>query len=235
MNHVNKFDPTGGRGNVYIGTGFAHSRRATLNVEMATWNIDVLASQNGTVAVPGSAEVTYYDVMTADTDGTFKTKFTAVGATGAEIGYVYKVADDGTYSTTFTQAQTATEAGSFAYASATKTITFADTDPNKPTAADTLACAYTFMTAANAQKITVDAGAVPPTVMLSAYGIARDICNGELFPCVIEGQAQVDGNWNFDLSADGEPVVQNLSMEFVKGCLNNTLYTFTVYTEDELE
>lgn len=47
--------------------------------------------------------------------------------------------------------------------------------------------------------------------------------------------AQIDGNWNFDLSADGDPAVQNLSMEFVKGCMENKLYDFKVYTEDESE
>ena len=47
--------------------------------------------------------------------------------------------------------------------------------------------------------------------------------------------AQVDGNWTFELAADGDPVVQNLSMEFVRGCLENKLYDFTVHTEDEAE
>lgn len=224
--------PTGARGNVYIGTGFGHSRRATLNVTLATWNTDVLATQNGTEVYTGSTEVTYYDIIQG-VNSTFKTKFTAIGATGAEIGYVYKLEDDGTYSKTYTQAQTATETGQFAYASATKTITFATADTEAPSGGQYIACAYKFKTANNAQRITVNADAIPPTVLVSAYGLARDICNGELFPAVVEGTAQVDGNWNFDLSSDGEPVVQNLSMEFVKGCLSKELYTFTVFTEDE--
>ena len=98
-----------------------------------------------------------------------------------------------------------------------------------------MACAYKFKSADNAQKITINSDGIPPVVLVSAYGVARDICNGELFPCLIEGQAQVDGNWSFDVSADGEPVVQSLNMEFVKGCIDKTLYTFTVFTEDESE
>lgn len=224
--------PTGARGNVYIGAGFAHSRRATLNVTVATWNTDVLAVQNGTEVVTDSHEITYYDVIQGKS-GAFNTKFTAVGATGAEIGFVYKVESDGTYSKTFKQAQTATESGTFAYATETKAITFAESDAEKPKDGDYIACAYAFRSATNAQRITVNSDGVPPVVIVSAYGLARDICNGELFPCVIEGTAQIDGNWNFDLSADGEPAVQNLTMEFVKGCLDKTLYTFTVFTEDE--
>ena len=47
------------------------------------------------------------------------------------------------------------------------------------------------------------------------------------------GLAQVDGNWNFDLSADGDPAVQAFNMEFVRGCGSKKLYDFKVYTEEE--
>lgn len=201
---------------------------------MATWNTDVLAVQNGTSVYTGSTEVTYYDVIQG-AEGKFKTKFTAIGAVGSEIGTIYKVSEDGTYSASFSQVQEATTAGTFAYESATKTITFASDDDDAPGNGEYIACAYKFKTASNAQKITINSDGIPPTVLVSAYGLARDTCSGELFPVVVEGTAQVDGNWNFDLSSDGEPVVQNLSMEFVKGCLSKELYSFTIFTEDEFE
>lgn len=222
--------PQGGAGNVYVGGGFAHSRRATLNVTVATFNTDVLAIQNGTEVSTGSTDITYYDVIEAGSDGKYTTKFTATGTAGSEIKFVYIVGADGTYSKEYTQASVASE-GKFAYDSGTKEITFGGSDT--PAAGDIIACAYTFKSATNAQTIHVAADGIPPVVLATAYGIAKDVCTGELFPCEIEGQAQVDGNWNFDLSADGEPVAQNLTLEFVKGCLNNTLYTFKVYTEDE--
>ena len=192
-----------------------------------------MAAQNGTEVVTGSTEVTYYDVITVGADSTAHTKFKAIGTAGTEISFIYKLNNDGTYGATWEQAATADAEGKFAYSSADKSITFFETDENKPVEGDILACAYTFKTADNAQKITVVADGIPPVVLVSAYGVARDVCTGELFPCVIEGQAQVDGNWSFDVSADGEPVVQSLNMEFVKGCVDNTLYTFTVFTEDE--
>ena len=79
----------------------------------------------------------------------------------------------------------------------------------------------------------MSADALPATVLVSAYGVARDVCSGEIFPCVIEGQAQIDGDWNFDLSADGDPVTQNLTMEFVRSCVSNKMYDFIIYTDEE--
>ena len=216
--------------NIEYKGGFAHSRRATLNVTVATFNTDVLAIQNGTEVSTGSTDITYYDVIEAGSEGKYVTKFKATGTAGSEIKFVYIVGADGTYSKEYTQDSVAS-AGKFTYDSGTKEISFASSDG--PAAGDIIACAYTFKSATNAQTIHVAADGIPPVVLATAYGIAKDVCTGELFPCEIEGQAQVDGNWNFDLSADGEPVAQNLTLEFVKGCLNNTLYTFKVYTEDE--
>lgn len=205
-----------------------------MNVTVATFNTEVLAIQNGTEVVTGSTPITYYDVIEAKEESGSKkyyTKFTATGTDDNEIKFVYIVGADGTYSKTYKQAATTTEAGTFSYDSSNKLITFNSTDA--PTAGDMIACAYSFKSDTNAQTITVNSDGIPPVVLATAYGIAKDVCTGELFPCEIEGQAQVDGNWNFDVSADGEPVVQNLGLEFVKGCLDKTLYTFKVYTEDE--
>lgn len=225
--------PAGGRGNTYIGVGFAHSRRATMNVTVATWNTEVMAIQNGTEVVTGSTEITYYDTITVGAGGAATTKFKAVGAEDSEISFVYKVKNDGTYEEFWTQAATATSEGQFSYEAESKAITFYTSDPNKPVEGDILVCAYKFKSADNAQTIEINSDGIPDVVLVSAYGVARDICTGELFPAVIEGQVQIDGNWNFDLSADGEPAVQSLNMEFVKGCLDSTLYTFKVFTEDE--
>ena len=230
--------PTGARGNVYIGGGFGHSRRASFNISVATWNTDVLAQQNGTTVYTGSTSINYYDTFKATVGGTvgtptysWATKFTAQGTAGSEIGFLYPINNDGTYGTPYTQVASVTAAGTFAYSSATKAVTFfAGDEPDSDTY---LACAYEFNSGTNAQTITINADGIPPVVLCTAYGLARDICTGELFPCTINGQAQVDGNWNFDLAADGEPAVHNLSMEFVKSCISKKLYDFKVFTENE--
>lgn len=217
--------PTGGRGNVYIGGGFAHSKKATLNVTMATWNTQVMAIQNGTEVYTGAIEVTEHDIIEPTSTGAYITEHKAIGATGSEIGFVYQVNDDGTYGKQFTQGTTAA-AGVFTYTPSTRTITFATADA----VTGNIACAYTRTTEEGAQQIAVNADAIPDTVLATAYGLAKDICTGELYPAQIEGMAQIDGNWNIDISADGEPAVQSLNMEFVKNCSSKKLYDFRVYT-----
>lgn len=230
-NTVEMVYPTGGAGNVYIGTGFGHSRRSTLTVESATFNTEVMAIQNGTEINIDSHEITAYDVIDIGSEDVsvagVKLHHTPVGAAGNEISFVYLVNSDGTYGKTFTQAATAGD-GTFKYADGT--LTFAK---SALAAGDRIACAYTYKTTDTAQKITMSADALPATVLVSAYGVARDVCSGDIFPCVIEGQAQIDGDWNFDLSADGDPVTQNLTMEFVRSCMSNKMYDFIIYTDEE--
>lgn len=230
-NTIEMVYPTGGAGNVYIGTGFGHSRRSTLTVESATFNTEVMAIQNGTEINIDSHEITAYDVIdvgSGDVSVTgVKLHHTPVGAVDNEIGFVYLVNSDGTYGKTFTQAATA---GDGTFKCADGVLTFAK---SALAAGDRIACAYTYKTTDTAQKITMSADALPATVLVSAYGVARDVCSGEIFPCVIEGQAQIDGDWNFDLSADGDPVTQNLTMEFVRSCVSNKMYDFIIYTDEE--
>ena len=119
-NTVEMVYPTGGAGNVYIGTGFGHSRRSTLTVESATFNTEVMAIQNGTEIATGSHELTAYDVLEVGADATengVKTKHTAIGTANAEIGYVYLLNEDGTYGKTLEQAAAAAS-GKFKYESA---------------------------------------------------------------------------------------------------------------------
>lgn len=225
--------PSGGAGNVYIGGGFAHSKRAIMTVENATFNTEVMALQNGTEVANGSADITKYEILTAGadvaTDGIL-TSETAKGTANEEIGYAYIVANDGTFEKELTQGADASATGTFKYEAASKKLTFFTGDV---VAGDRIAVAYTYATADTAQKIVVASDGFPSTVLVSAYGVAKDVCSGETFPCVVEGTAQVDGNWNFDLTADGDPVVQNLNLEFVRGCLDNQLYSFVIYTDDE--
>lgn len=227
--------PSGGAGNVYIGGGFAHSKRATMTVENATFNTEVMALQNGTEVANGSADITKYEILTAGADVAsdgILTSETAKGTTNEEIGYAYIVANDGTFEKELTQSADASAAGQFKYEASTKKLTFFTGDV---VAGDRIAVAYTYASADTAQKIVVASDGFPSTVLVSAYGVAKDVCSGETFPCVVEGTAQVDGNWNFDLTADGDPVVQNLNLEFVRGCLDNQLYNFVIYTDEDEE
>lgn len=196
-----------------------------MNVTMATWNTEVMAIQNGTEVSTGAHEIVEYEVIEYTT-GAYKPKHTPIGVSGSEIGFVYAVNDDGTYGKRYEQA-TSAASGKFTY-STSSGITFSTADA--PTG--DIALSYTRKTTDAAQKITIDTEAIPATVLVTAYGLAKDICTGDLFPCQVDGMAQVDGNYNFDLSADGEPSVHSLNMEFVKTCRGKKLYDFVVYTDE---
>lgn len=205
-----------------------------------------MALQNGTEVATGSQELTYYDVIEAGGTSTapvFKTKYKAIGTTTGgvsnndEIVHIYIMNGDGTMGKEYKQVATlsGTAAAEFTYDSGTKVITFNDKENGAPVYEDKLVCAYTYKTADNAQRIELHTDAIPALVLVTAYGIAKDTCTGDLFPCTVEGTAQIDGNWTFELTADGDPVVQDLTMNFVRGCIGNKLYDFTVSTEDEAE
>ena len=205
-----------------------------------------MALQNGTEVATGSQELTYYDVIEAGGTSTapvFKTKYKAIGTTTGgvsnndEIVHIYIMNGDGTMGKEYKQVATLSGAAAaeFTYDSSTKVITFNDKENGAPVYEDKLVCAYTYKTADNAQRIELHTDAIPALVLVTAYGIAKDTCTGDLFPCTVEGTAQIDGNWTFELTADGDPVVQDLTMNFVRGCIGNKLYDFTVSTEDEAE
>ena len=237
-NEVTMVYPQGGRGNVRIGRGFAHSRHATLNIESATFNMDVLAAQNGTQVVTGKTTRTkYVEVPLVKGQKAYTIDAAHKGTYDAHyIDVVYFLTSDGTKVGSVTEDSTA-GSGKFTYTtkSTEGTVTLDETDVSKFMGAGYLATkigmAYDVETGEDASVIHVEAGAVPDTVLVSAYGIASDKCTGKFYKAQIEGRAQIDGNWSFDVSADGDPAVHALSLEFLKDCSNSDLYTFMVFTE----
>ena len=223
--------PTGARGNVYIGGGFGHSRRASMSVTNAVWNTGVMGIQIGSEISTGSTkDVIYYDTITTTSAGT-KTKYQAQGKAGEEIGRLYKLNADGTFGQEYTQASTATDSKTFSYASATGLITFAESDT--PSEGDKFACAYSISSGASAQKIEVVADGQPKTALVTAMGLVKDIETGEFYQAQINGLAQISGAWNWDLAADGEPASQSLDLEFVKRYSAKNLYDIIIWNEED--
>lgn len=237
--------PSGGKGNSYIGRGFGHSKHATFNIENATWNTDVLAAQNGTDVVMGETTYTKYVQINLKEDTTeYNLALPAVKKTGATlyIGTIYGTQKDGDYVKVLTE-DNAASAGKFTY---TPEVTDGEAKPAKITleASDvtemikTLGCTklsmgYTVKSSAKAQRINIKTNTMPDTALVTAYGLVADICDGSLYPCIVHGMAQIDGNWTWKLSADGDPAVHNISMEFVAGCESDDLYSIIIDTDEE--
>lgn len=237
--------PSGGKGNSYIGRGFGHSKHATFNIENATWNTDVLAAQNGTDVVMGETTYTkYVQINLKENTTEYDLTLPAVKKTGATryIGTIYGTQKDGDYVKVLTEDDTAS-AGKFSY---TEEVTSGTIKPAKITL-DTsdvtemitklgctkLSMAYTIKSKAAAQRINIKTNTMPDTALVTAYGLVADICDGSLYPCVVHGMAQIDGNWTWELSADGDPAVHNISMEFVAGCESDDLYSIIIDTDEE--
>lgn len=237
--------PSGGKGNSYIGRGFGHSKHATFNIESATWNTDVLAAQNGTDVVMG--ETTYTKYVQIDLkEGTtaYDLVLPAIKKTGATryIGTIYGTQKDGDYVKVLTEDDTASS-GKFSYTPEVTSgeakkakITLDETDVT--TMIGTFGCtkismAYTIKSKATAQRINIKTNTMPDTALVTAYGLVADICDGSLYPCIVHGMAQIDGNWTWDLTADGDPAVHNISMEFVAGCESDDLYSIIIDTDEE--
>lgn len=237
--------PSGGKGNSYIGRGFGHSKHATFNIESATWNTDVLAAQNGTDVVMGETTYTKYvqiDLKESTTE--YELTLPAVKKTGATryIGTIYGTQKDGDYVKVLTEDDSAST-GKFTYTpevtsgSAKKAkITLQEDDVTEMIG--TLGCtklsmAYTVKSNAKAQRINIKTNTMPDTALVTAYGLVADICDGSLYPCIVHGMAQIDGNWTWDLTADGDPAVHNISMEFVAGCESDDLYSIIIDTDEE--
>lgn len=237
--------PSGGKGNSYIGRGFGHSKHATFNIENATWNTDVLAAQNGTDVVMGETTYTKYvqiDLKENTTD--YNLALPAVKKTGATlyIGTIYGTQKDGDYVKVLTE-DSAASTGKFSY---TAEVTSGSKAPAKITL-DTsdvtemitklgctkLSMAYTIKSKAAAQRIDIKTNTMPDTALVTAYGLVADICDGSLYPCIVHGMAQIDGNWTWELTADGDPAVHNISMEFVAGCESDDLYSIIIDTDEE--
>lgn len=200
--------------------------------------------QNGTEIVTGETERTKYkEIDFVSEKDEYDLTVPAVLPAGETkyIGRIYAVSNDGSYVKEYTEGDSVSE-GVFTFTKGdghdTKDkITFNTGEAKKvmgnPTMAVKFAFAYTVKTTETAQKMHVAGDGIPELALVSAYGLAADVCSGELFPCEIEGRVQIDGNWNLDVSADGEPAVQGLSMEFVRGCGVKDLYSFVVFTDEE--
>lgn len=225
--------PTGGRGNVYIGGGFGHSRRASLSVTNATWNTGVMGLQIGSEVIIGSnKDALHYEKIEYD-GSKLKTKYKAQGTAGKEIGIMYSVKDDGSYFNKYTQVEASPEAGQFTYSSTTGEITLGG--ETSLTKGDKFAVSYCIDTGDSAQTIAVAAAGQPKTALVTCMGLVKDVETGEFYQCQIQGLAQISGAWAWDLAADGEPASQSLDIEFVKKYSEKNLYDIIIWNEEDAQ
>lgn len=182
------------------------------------------------IIVGSNKNAQYYDKMEYD-GSSLKTKYTAQGTAGEEIGTIYKLAADNSYLDSFTQVASEPKDGQFTYASATGVITFGG--DYTATKGDRFVASYKIDTGDSAQTIPVTAAGQPKTAYVTAMGLVKDVETGEFYQAQIQGLAQISGAWAWELSADGEPASQTMDIEFVKKYSEKNLYEIIVWNEED--
>lgn len=221
----------GGVGNPKI-IGFSHSKEANLSIENAVITEGAMGIQTGSgvVSLTETTLIPFDEVLTADSDGA-TTSYKATGTTGSEIGFAYILNADGSVKTKLAQAGTAA-AGSFAYASATKKITFNTGDV--PNGSKVLVVYYPEIDAA--KQISNSTEVFAQNVRLHCKTLFRDTCSGKDYVGVLViYKAKAGEEWSIELSADGDPAVHAISFEALKSCESPVLWDIFIYDTDDIQ
>lgn len=220
----------GGVGNPKI-IGFSHSKESSLEIESAVITGGALGIQTGSglISLETTKNIPFDEVLTVK-EGAANTTYTATGTAGSEIGFVYVLNTDGTTKATLKQAATAGE-NTFAYASATKTISFAE----DALADGTKILVVYYPTAATAYQISNSTEVFAKNVRLHCRTLFRDTCTGKDYVGVLViYKAKAGEEWSLALSADGDPAVHSITFEALKSCESPVLWDIFIYDTADL-
>lgn len=202
--------------------------------------------KNKAVAVSGNNGLVSGGLLEAQTGGTFvrketpvlvpeyltiksnkaTTSFKAVGTTGNEIVEIYVLNTDGTQGTKLEQDATASE-GKFAYAPATKEITFAEGAFDDGTE---IAVYYFRKVQADVLENLSDSYSEKLALYIDAF--AEDKC-GRVYRVQFH-IPKADFNGNFDIDMGENQTVHAFEAESLAGSCgkNGALWTYTIFGED---
>lgn len=216
-----------GKGGAYI-TGFAHSRRIPVTIKHGYPTSEILAIQSGQqIAIGVNSEAVNKDKVVALSDAS-ETEFTALGVAGEEIGVIYAINPDGSFGTKFEQDATATT-GKFTYTPGTKALTFFAGEVEDDTK---LIMFYKHATDATAQTIKFDADKFAGDKKVVMTGLAIDNCSGKSYKAqLIFRKMSISDNFSYALEETGDPVVQDMNMETLKGCESETMLEWVIFDE----
>ncbi|MBP5463311.1 MAG: hypothetical protein J6Y20_14490 [Lachnospiraceae bacterium] len=179
----------------------------------------------------------YITVKAGETAGTLadiKTAYTAVGTAGAEIVGLYIRNTDGTLGTKYTQKASATQAGEFSYAPATKTLSFYE---DQGAIADTAIKAGTELVAFYQRNITADvltnrSDTYSQKCSLYIDAIGEDKCANVYRVQFYIPKADFNGEFTFEMGDN--QTVHNFDAEALSGACGTSgeFFTYTVFGAD---
>lgn len=183
----------------------------------------LLELQTGSEFSNTATDILWTDFITVGaSDGETKTAYKAVGTAGAEILAMYIRNENGSLGTKLEQAAQAGE-GTFAYAPATKTLTFGSDITN----GTELVCYYMRKITADVMESHLDNLSGKGQVYIDALG--EDRCGNIYRVQIYIPKASFSGDFSFDMGDN--QTVHNFDIEALAGvCLGREQYfTWTVF------
>lgn len=218
---------TGGRANAQQAS-FDHSKTAMISGSNATIDEGLVQAQLGKLidTLTDTTEIEYEEILTVKDDEAI-TKYVAQGDAGEEIKVLRVI------STNEDLVQDATvSAGKFTYTPATKLLTF-----NTAELADgTKIKVIYYPKAASAKKITNSTQEFSKTLRLVADVLLKDACTDQLVRGqIVAEKGKISGEFEWNVSADGEPAVHNFEATFLEGCENDNLWDMYIFDESDFD
>jgi len=216
----------GGVGNPYL-TSHSHSKRTTGTATAATFKNDIIGLITGTDVVTGTTTTPVNGEIQTVTSNASLTTYTAVGTTDEEIIGLFEVGADGSLGTEYTQVAGAPATGEYQYDSGTKVLTFfaGDLDDGSE-----ISIFYEATADTTSHTVTNDSGTFSKIVRIEMDTLVQDVCSGDEFAAtLIVYKAKLQGNFSFDISADGDPASLDVSFEALKAsCASSNLWDLKI-------
>ncbi len=218
---------TGGKSNVKI-VGFDTSKTAVFDVSSAMILADLFGAQTGSAPVVGSnTDFVLTDILTV-TSNVATCTATPLGTTNAEIAYAYIIADDGSISTEFKQ-DAIVGAGKFTLTG--KLLTFNTGEVPDDTR---ILLKYNATTASDTVTYSSYADIFSDNVKVVADSVVK-ACDGEVYNAqLLIYNGKMNNNFTLDVSADGDPVIYDFSVEALKNCISTKLWDIIIYNESTI-
>jgi len=222
-NAQNNVFSMGGVGNPYLNS-FQHSKRVTGTASSATFDNTLVGLITGTAPVTGAKTIGFYEDVFITSDGAVTTK-TAVGTAGSEILKLEVYGTDG-FPAVLTQDATAA-AGKFAYAFATKVLSFFANAYDDGTRVRVY---YNITTGADAVTLSNTADGESASVRLEMVTLVKDENEIEFAATLIVYKSKLSGALTLGTAADGEPATLNFNFDsMVKSPSDSKFWDLVVF------
>lgn len=209
-----------------------HSKVAGLNGESPLITDTILALQSGATieTLINTSLIAVPDTITIN-DNTGRAKYGGTGAVGTEVRFAYLLDGNGNPVKTFRQAETTEVEGTFTYANATRTLTFADDAIEN----GSKVLIYTYPRIQTAKVITNDSNKFSTSARILCDIAVADPCapDEEFLMRIVFENGKFSGTYEW--SIDGiNPAVQSWEISSMLPCGETKLWDAFIFDEKDI-